>query len=71
MAWQSKARPPPPAARAAMPAAVAIKALAEILRALGDFTRLRLVAALSAPGVKELCVCDLVDILELPQPARM
>lgn len=52
-----------------MPAAVAIKALAEILRALGDFTRLRLVAALSAPGVKELCVCDLASLVGVSQSA--
>lgn len=52
-----------------MPAAVAIDALAETLRALGDSTRLRLVAALGAPGVRELCVCDLASLVGVSQSA--
>ena len=52
-----------------MPAAVAIDALAETLRALGDSTRLRLVAALGAPDVRELCVCDLASLVGVSQSA--
>lgn len=56
-------------ARAAMPPAVAINALAETLGALGDSTRLRIVAALGTPGVKELCVCDLASLVGVSQSA--
>lgn len=42
-----------------------VEAFAGVFRALGDETRLRLVALL-ADG--ELCVCHLVAALELPQP---
>jgi len=44
------------AARAALPAGRTLASLAEIFGALGDPTRLRIVAALAAG---ELCVCDL------------
>ena len=44
----------------------AVEALAETFRILGDPTRLRIVDALAE---SELCVCDIVEILELPQPA--
>jgi ArsR family transcriptional regulator len=36
----------------------------EIFRACADATRLRLLVLLSE---RELCVCDLVDVLEMPQ----
>ena len=43
-----------------MPDAEVIGALSEIFKVLGDPTRLRIVSAL---GVKELCVCDLANLL--------
>ena len=52
-------------ARAAMPAAEDVGALAETFRVLGDPTRLRIVRALMA---EELCVCDLATLIGLPQP---
>lgn len=42
-----------------------IQALASFCRLLGDPTRLRILVLLS---VKELCVCELCGILQLPQP---
>ena len=45
---------------ARMPDAELIEALAEIFKALGDPTRLRIVTALA---VSELCVCDLANLL--------
>ncbi len=39
--------------------------VAEVLAAAGDPTRVRLLNALAAG---ELCVCDLSELLELPQP---
>ncbi|MEM8874292.1 MAG: metalloregulator ArsR/SmtB family transcription factor [Planctomycetota bacterium] len=42
-----------------------------LLRAFADPTRLRLLALLrlaKREGGGEVCVCDLVDVLELPQP---
>jgi len=40
--------------------------LAECCKAMGDKTRLRIMALLKA---EELCVCDLVDLLGITQPA--
>jgi ArsR family transcriptional regulator len=42
-----------------------VKSLTKLFRALGDETRLRIVAMLSHG---ELCVCHLEKALELPQP---
>jgi ArsR family transcriptional regulator len=42
-----------------------MKAAAQIFKALGDETRLRIMALL-LPG-RELCVCDIVAALDLPQ----
>lgn len=56
-------------ARKALPAPVAISALAETLKALGDPTRLRIVTALGVPGVEELCVCDLASLVGVSQSA--
>ncbi|MBX9857144.1 MAG: metalloregulator ArsR/SmtB family transcription factor [Gemmatimonadaceae bacterium] len=50
-------------ARQALPDAEAVAALAETFKTLGDPTRLRIVAALAAPDVGELCVCDLATLL--------
>ena len=46
-------------ARRALPSAETLGVLSETLRALGDPTRLKIIAALAAEGVGELCVCDL------------
>ena len=43
----------------------AMKATAQIFKALGDETRLRIMALLL--GGQELCVCDLMAALDLPQ----
>lgn len=56
-------------ARRAMPAPAAIGSLADMLKALGDRTRLRIVAALGAPDVGELCVCDLAALTGVSQSA--
>lgn len=40
--------------------------LAEIFKVLGDFTRVRILQALS---IEELCVCDLATLLDLTQSA--
>lgn len=50
-------------ARQALPDAEAVATLAETFKMLGDPTRLRIVAALAAPDVDELCVCDLAALL--------
>ena len=42
-----------------------MKATAQIFKALGDETRLRIMALLL--GGQELCVCDLMAALDLPQ----
>lgn len=42
-----------------------VREVSRLFRALGDETRLRIIALL-AQG--ELCVCHLQDVLELPQP---
>ncbi|MBI5116979.1 winged helix-turn-helix transcriptional regulator [Candidatus Poribacteria bacterium] len=48
------------AVRGRMPDASTIEDLAEIFKVLGDPTRLRIVSALA---VKELCVCDVANLL--------
>jgi ArsR family transcriptional regulator len=48
------------AVRSRMPDAPTIEDLAEIFKVLGDPTRLRIVSALA---VKELCVCDVANLL--------
>lgn len=50
-------------ARQALPAPETMVTLAETLRALGDPTRLKIVAALATEGVGELCVCDLAVLV--------
>ena len=50
---------------ASTPSAPVIGDLESLFRAFADPTRLRLLSLLAAG---ELCVCDLVEILELPQP---
>lgn len=40
-----------------------------MLRALGDPTRLRIVTALAADGVGELCVCDLAAVVGVSESA--
>ena len=56
-------------ARAALPGHEQIVELAEVFRAIGDPTRLRLVAALATEGVEELCVCDLAALVSVSQSA--
>lgn len=46
-------------------AALSVESVAQLFKALGDETRLRIVALLSHG---ELCVCHLQDALRLPQP---
>ena len=53
-------------ARSALPAAPTVLTLADTFRALGDPTRLRLVAAIAT---EELCVCDLATLLGVSQSA--
>lgn len=57
------------AARAALPSAVILSGLTELLRALGDPTRLQIVLALATDGVDELCVCDLATLVEVSDSA--
>jgi ArsR family transcriptional regulator, arsenate/arsenite/antimonite-responsive transcriptional repressor len=45
--------------------AVDLRPMARMFKALGDDTRLRIVALLTQG---ELCVCHLEDVLEVPQP---
>ena len=52
--------------RARMPADPQLSALAEQFKILGDFTRVRILAALAA---NEHCVCDLTALLDLSQSA--
>ena len=54
------------AIRAALPAGDTVGALAETFKALGDPTRLRLLAALSKA---ELCVCDLAGLVGISESA--
>lgn len=56
-------------ARQALPGPATMVTLAETLRALGDPTRLRIVAALAAEGVGELCVCDLAVLVGVSDSA--
>ncbi len=42
-----------------------VEQLAEVFKALGDVTRLRILALLAEKG--ELCVCEIVPALEAPQ----
>lgn len=53
-------------ARAALPDVAATRALADLFAALGDPTRLRIVAALAA---SDLCVCDLAAAVGLSRSA--
>jgi ArsR family transcriptional regulator, lead/cadmium/zinc/bismuth-responsive transcriptional repressor len=53
-------------ARAAMPRSEEIGGATELLKAVGDPTRMRILAALSAA---ELCVCDLQATLSMSQSA--
>ncbi len=48
--------------RRRMPPAGSLEALSDIFKVLGDPTRLRIVSAL---GVKELCVCDIANLVEM------
>ena len=52
--------------RAAQPDASTVERLAEIFKALGDPTRVKLLSALAAA---ELCVCDLATLLTLSESA--
>ena len=56
-------------ARAALPDPATLVDLAELLRALGDPTRLQIVCALAADGVDELCVCDLATLVSVSESA--
>ena len=56
-------------ARAALPDPTTLVDLAELLRALGDPTRLQIVCALAAEGVGELCVCDLATLVTVSESA--
>ena len=57
------------AARAALPPATVLGGLTELLRALGDPTRLQIVLALTTDGVDELCVCDLATLVDVSDSA--
>ena len=52
--------------RAGQPDALTVERLAEIFKALGDPTRVRLLSALATA---ELCVCDLATLLSLTESA--
>lgn len=56
-------------ARQALPSPETTAILAETLRALGDPTRLQIIAALGTAGVGELCVCDLATLVGVSQSA--
>lgn len=56
-------------ARAVLPASATLSGLTELLRALGDITRLQIVCALGAKGVGELCVCDLATLVGVSNSA--
>lgn len=56
-------------ARAALPSVAILGGLTELLGALGDPTRLRIVLALAAEGVDELCVCDLATLVQVSDSA--
>lgn len=44
------------------------EALATLLKALADPTRLQLIAAINASNNSEACVCDLAELIDLSQP---
>jgi ArsR family transcriptional regulator len=48
-----------------MKSAIAPVPVEKVFRALADATRLRILSLLRAG---ELCVCDIVDLLDIPQP---
>lgn len=52
--------------RKAMPSSEHLNSLSELFKILGDGTRMRILNALSH---HELCVCDLVTIIGMSQPA--
>ncbi len=54
------------AARPASPDAAGVEQLDALFKGFADPTRLRILNALAAG---ELCVCDIVEVLGLPQPA--
>jgi DNA-binding transcriptional ArsR family regulator len=54
------------AVRASQPNPATVERLAEIFKALGDPTRVRLLSAL---GTAELCVCDLATLLAVSESA--
>lgn len=56
-----------PASRTALPSAppTEVADLDALFRGFADPTRIRILSVLAAG---ELCVCDIVDLLELPQP---
>lgn len=56
-------------ARQALPAGPTLVRLADTLRALGDATRLRIVIALAAEDVEELCVCELASLVDVTESA--
>lgn len=56
-------------ARNALPDPTTLVELAELLRALGDPTRLQIVCALAADGVNELCVCDIATLVSVSESA--
>lgn len=56
-------------ARAALPSMPTLSGLSEMLRALGDPTRLQIVCALATRGVDELCVCDLAALVGVSDSA--
>ncbi len=53
-------------AREAMEPDERLARLAELFKTLGDFTRVRILQALS---IEELCVCDIAALLDLSQSA--
>lgn len=54
------------AARKAMPATESVHSASELLKTIGDPTRMRILSALTE---RELCVCDLQAVLEMSQSA--
>ena len=56
-------------AREALPASANLGTLADLLRALGDRTRLQILCALATDGVDELCVCDLATLVDVSSSA--
>lgn len=52
--------------RAALPTEEELSATAELFKTFGDPTRLRILSTLAA---KEICVCDIADVLGMTQSA--